>query len=587
MKREYSLKSTDQFPPTARSLVSSLVIKTGDWRFFRPFFVKRSSPCSQACPIGQNLARAFVHLERGDWRHAAETLLEENPFPAIMGRVCYHPCQERCNRREFDEEISIRSLERAIGDEGSKLRVGKSNLPPEGDRSLGVVGAGPAGLSCAYHMRRLGHRVTIYEANTDPGGMLRYGIPSYRLPKDVVDREIKELERLGITFKTGVRVGADISMEELTERHQSLFVAVGAWADRPMKIKGESLPGVQNGLEFLRGVNQGNVTRRNGRVAVIGGGNTAVDVARCLVRMGAEPLVIYRRTVSEMPAFAEEVEHAKAEGIQFEFLASPTRFMENGGRVDAVELNRMQLTEPDASGRRRPVPIPGSAFVLPVAGVVRATGEDPDLSFVDGEIRTAGEFHYMDYIGPKGVYRIFFGGDSVSPQRTVVHAVGSGKRAAIAIDRHLRGLYDLELPPVLSVGEKGAPSMARYMRLLKNEDVDELPEVVEYEDINLAYFEKTPRVDVKLLDARSARSGFAEVLDGLDPDQALAEAARCFQCGQCNQCDNCYIYCPDLAVVRHLDNFSREILYDYCKGCGICVRECPRAVLDFEREMSE
>ncbi len=587
MKREYSLESIEQFPPTPRSLVSALVNKTGDWRFFRPLFVKRSSPCSQACPIGQDLAKAFMYLERGDWLNACETLLEENPFPSIMGRICSHPCQDQCNRRELDEEISIRSLERAIGDMAASMGERPKPKGPRDGRALGVVGSGPAGLSCAYHLARLGHRVTIYEANTDPGGMLRYGIPAYRLPKDLLNREINRLERLGIKIRTGVRVGTDISLEELSELHEALFVAVGAWRNRAIKIRGENLPGVLNGLEFLNRVNQGEDLDQHGTVAVIGGGNTALDVARCLARVGAKPVIIYRRTRDEMPAFDEEVDHAKAEGIRFEFLASPIRLLENGGRVCALELTRMVLGEPDATGRPRPVPIPGSTFILEVEGVVKAIGEDPDLSFVNKEIHEVGEFHYMEHPGHKGPYRIFYGGDAVSARRTAAHAVGSGKRAAMIIDRHLMGLNELELPPMLRIGESGAPSMARYHRFRSNEPVNELPEVVAYEDLNLAYFEKAPRIDARPLDARLALRGFEEIISGLNPDQAMEEVARCFQCGQCNQCDNCFIYCPDLAVKRNLEDLSREILYDYCKGCGICVHECPRAVLDFERETTE
>jgi len=587
VKREYSLESIEQFPPTPRSLISALVNKTGDWRFFRPLFVKRSSPCAQGCPIGQNLSKAFMYLERGDWHNASETLLEENPFPSIMGRICYHPCQEHCNRRELDEEISIRSLERAIGDIGAGAGERPNPKAPRGGRALGVVGAGPAGLSCAYHLTRLGHRVTIYEANADPGGMLRYGIPAYRLPKELLNREISRLERMGIHIRTGVRVGTDISLEELSELHEALFIAVGAWRNRPIKIQGENLPGVLNGLEFLTRINQGEDLDQRGTVAVIGGGNTALDVARCLARVGANPVIIYRRGRDEMPAFDEEVEYARAEGIQFEFLASPIRLLENGGRVSALELIRMQLAEPDATGRRRPVPIPGSTFILEVEGVMKAIGEDPDLTFVNGEIHEAGEFHYVDHPGRNGPYRIFFGGDAVSTRRTVAHAVGAGKRAAMIIDRHLMGIEDLELPPILRIGGSGTPSMARYTRFRSNEPIDELPEVVVYEDINTVYFEKAPRIEARPLDAGLALRSFEEVTGGLDSEQAMDEVARCFQCGQCNQCDNCFIYCPDLAVVRNPENLSREILYDYCKGCGICVKECPRAVLDFERETTE
>ncbi len=540
----------------AVSLGTSLANKTGSWRYLRPIYQEKKPPCNHACPAGNDIQGFIALILKGRLAEARELLCETNPFPAITGRVCHHPCELECNRGRFDEPLNIRALERLAGDEGFKV----GPRPPAKRRKerIALVGSGPAGLSCAYFLARKGYQVTIFEAEREPGGMLRFGIPEYRLPKAVLARELVSLKGLGVQIKAGVQVGRDVQLEELESDYDVIFLAVGATKGLELEVPGIEAEGVLHGLEFLKRVNFGEEVELGEQVAVIGGGNTAMDAARVALRLGAKPRVIYRRTRAEMPAIPEEIEAAIEEGIEFLFLAAPIEILTTDGRLKGAKFTRMELGPPDESGRRRPIPIEGSEFELKLDNLILAVGERPDLSLLPQGVRLK-EGRVNDPVLVEALKApIFAGGDAATGAGTVVEAIASGRRGAEAIDRFLRGLP--EPKPELE-GE---------------------PVLVPFERLNLDYFEPQPRLHGRTLAVPERITNFNEVELGFTAEQGPLEAKRCFSCGVCNQCDNCITYCPDVAISRHDGNY--EVDYDYCKGCGICAEECPRWVIDLIEE---
>jgi NADPH-dependent glutamate synthase beta subunit-like oxidoreductase len=471
----------------------------------------------------------------------------------------------------------------------NELLVTRPSLP------VAVIGSGPAGLSCAYHLARRGYPVTVFEALPIAGGMMRVGIPEYRLPREVLDREIADIEALGVEIKTNMRVGDNVKLSDLLEDYQALFIAVGLQKSRRLNIPGEDAEGIIHGLEFLKRLSLGEEVRVGPRVTVIGGGNTAIDAARTALRLGAENLssevtILYRRSQAEMPAIAEEIEEALAENVKIRYLASPTRIMTEESRVSKLECIKMRLGEPDESGRRRPIPIEGSEFTIEVDTVIPAIAQEEDISFLEtgrepGKQRLIGVKQgriFIDEAGATTLPGIFAGGDIATSFGTVAHAVGSGKRAALAIDKYLRGEELAGFPPI---GEAvhAVPK-----------DID--PAVVRFEDLNLAYFEEIERPGQSQRPVGERVSNFEEVNLGFSEQEAQDEAQRCFSCGTCNLCDTCLIFCPDVAIARlmappypvplaRLNGAGYEINYDYCKGCGVCAEECPRYAISIEEEI--
>jgi NADPH-dependent glutamate synthase beta subunit-like oxidoreductase len=528
---------------------SSLANKTGSWRTKRPVYLDRLPPCNHACPAGEDIQGWLYHAESGDYETAWRKLAEDNPLPAIMGRVCYHPCETACNRGKLDEAVGINSVERFLGDEALK-RGWKLAPPPEetGKRVL-VVGAGPSGLSAAYHLRRFGHRVTIMDAGPRAGGMMRFGIPKYRLPREVLDAEVQRILDLGVELKLDSKV-SNIIETMRAGRFDAAFLAVGAHIAKRAYIPAGEAARILDAVSVLRGMEGGDKPLLGRRVVVYGGGNTALDVARTAKRLGAtESIIVYRRTRERMPAHDFELEEALQEGVLIKWLSTIRHMADEG----TLTVEKMAL---DATGFPQPT---GEVETLEADSLVLALGQDVDLSLLDGVpgLKIA---NGTVQVGPNmmtGHPGIFAGGDMVPSERTVTVGVGHGKKAARHIDAWLRG------------GAYAPPPKH---------------ELAEFDKLNTWYYSDAPKTLRPLLDIARRTSTFDEVVHGLDETNALFEARRCLSCGNCFECDNCYGVCPDNAVIKLGPGKRFEFNYDYCKGCGLCVSECPCGAIRMEPE---
>ncbi len=534
-----------EMPPMVVSLGTVLFNKTGTWRYLRPIYEEKMSPCNNACPAGTNI-QGFIHLIRErKFVEAWRLIKETNPLPGVCGRVCPHPCELECNRRKYDEAISIHALERLAADSAFNEEASEELRLPRRKERIAIVGSGPAGLSCAYFLAKEGYQVTVFEALSAVGGMLRVGIPKYRLPREVLDKEIANIEALGVSFKTNSKIQ---DIRELKD-YDAVVVAIGAQKSRRLNIPGEDVAGVISGMEFLKEVNLDGKTQIGKNVIIIGGGNTAIDAARSALRLGAKSTLIYRRSREEMPAIEEEVEAASKEGVEIIYLASPTKIIAQAGRVSEVEFVKMRLGEPDETGRKRPIPIEGSEFTRQADTVIAALGEEADLSLLPKGLELSESGVNFDGM------QVFGGGDVVTLAGRVVDAIASGRRTANAIVRYFQG---------------GEPESKPVKKL------------VSFENINTAYFPHQAAVKPSELPLAERTSGFAEINLGISIEDGVREAERCFSCGVCRQCDNCLNFCPEVAVSRR--NSTYEINYDYCKGCGICATECPGNVISLVEE---
>jgi NADPH-dependent glutamate synthase beta subunit-like oxidoreductase len=576
-------RGASEMPELVVSVSTMLWNKTGSWRYLRPRYADRVPPCNEACPAGNDIEGFIRLIGEGKPAEAWRLLKEENPLPAVTGRVCFHPCEKACNRTQFDQATSIQALERYAADHASG-EVMKPLRKATG-KKVAVVGAGPAGLSAAYHLTRLGHQATIYDALPKAGGLLRVGIPAYRLPDEILDREIADIEKMGVEFVLGSRVGKDAPFAKMLA-YDAVFVATGVLANRALDVPGEDAEGVMPGLALLTRTALGEKVKVGKRVAVIGGGNSAVDAARVARRLGAQVTIFYRRTEVEMPAFEDEVEDAKAEGVKLEILTAPKRIIVEDGAVAGLELQRMTLGEPDESGRRRPVVLSGTEFIAPCDMVLTAIGEVGDLSFLPDEVKREWGKIKIDDFGLTSHPAVFAGGDIASAQQNVARAIGDGKRAAIAIDRFLLGATMAEVGGNIIIGEKGCVSAAQYLKTGQSHAKHiGGKHVVPFAEINLWHFEKMPRDEMPRVPMPKRMKTFAEINLGLADEAAAHAAERCFHCGVCTMCDNCYMFCPDVAIAHKTDGgYGYDISFDYCKGCGICVKECPRSAMVLEEE---
>ena len=497
-----------------------------------------TSPCKAACPTHISVQGYVALIAEGKYAEALKLIKKDNPFPSVCGRVCNHPCESACKRGEVDEPIDIMHLKRFVAD--LDLRAETRYVPEAKEKNgkkVAVVGAGPAGLSAAYYLASEGYGVTVFESAPVAGGWMSLGIPEYRMPRDVLNAEIQVIRDLGVDIRLNTEVGTDISFDELRRAHDAVFLAVGCARGAKLDVPGEDLPGVIHGVDYLRRVNLGERVTQGNRVAVIGGGNVAMDALRTAVRTGSKEVVcLYRRTRTEMPASPEEIQEALDEGVRMEFLAAPVRVLGEWGKVRAIECVRMELGEPDASGRRRPVPVEGSEFTLEVDAVIPAIGQQSDLSFLangSGAIVSRWNLLEADPVTfATGLPGVFAGGDAVTGPATVVKAVHAGKEAAVSIDRYLRG-------------EEVPAGRAR--------DWDE--GIADPGDTSAV--PKAGRVEMPHLPAVERRTHFREVVRPMSEEQAKAEANRCLGCGICSECYQCVEACVAKAVV-HEQEFAEE-----------------------------
>jgi len=528
---------------------SSLANKTGTWRTERPVYVDRLPPCNAQCPAGEDIQGWLYHAEGGNYESAWRHLTRDNPFPAIMGRVCYHTCETVCNRARVDDAVGINSVERFLGDEA--LKRGWSFAAPtveSGQRVL-VVGAGPSGMSAAYHLRRLGHRVTVREAGPLAGGMMRFGIPKYRLPRDVLDAEMQRIVAMGVQLELNSKVD-DIAAAMRDSGFDAAFLAVGAHIAKRAFIPAKDSSRILDAVAVLRSMEGADKPMLGRRVVVYGGGNTAIDVARTAKRLGAtEAVIVYRRTRERMPAHDFEVEEALEEGVMVKWLSTISR-----ADAGALTIEKMVL---DAKGNPQPT---GEFETLQADSLVLALGQDVDLSLLNGvtglELKD-GVVQVDPATMMTGHAGLFAGGDMVPAERNVTVAVGHGKKAARHIDAWLRGTR-------LQPAPKHAPAT--------------------FERLNPWYYSDAPKTVRPQLNLARRTSSFDEVQGGLTEDNALFEARRCLSCGNCFECDNCYGVCPDNAVVKLGPGKRFEFNLDYCKGCGMCVSECPCGAIEMVPE---
>jgi len=557
MGEKVVFKSYQEMPICAMSVADMMWNLTGSWRNVRPYYDFKVSPCRLGCPTEENIQRYIFLVTERRYEEAWREIIESNPMPAVTGRVCFHPCMDKCTRKDFDQAINIPGIERVLGDMGLDNPDWMKRIKSSRREKVAVVGGGPAGLSCAFYLTRMGYPVTIFEADRALGGVLRWGIPEYRLPNDILDNVIVSILASGnMTVKTGHALGRDVHLEELEKDFHAVFLGMGLTKSRRLGIDGEEGDGIEPGLEFLRRVNSGERVDPGRRVVVVGGGNTAMDVARCARRTGSDVTIVYRRTMNEMPAIRDEVEEAEREGVHFHFLATPNEIIRNNGKLSKVIFQEMKLGEPDESGRRRPVPVEGKTFDLDVDTLFTAIGEMASLEGIEelvecewSLIKTKGEF------GETSRSKVFAGGDVVTGAASVVEAIAAGRKAAERIDRMISGNEEPEAEERKTIG---------------------------IEDINTAYFYHSNRIPVPRIAVEDARKGYGEIYTGFSPEHLHSEADRCFSCGVCNFCDNCWIFCPDVAVIRKENEY--DINYDYCKGCLVCVVECPRNCISIREE---
>ncbi|MGE5665921.1 MAG: NAD(P)-binding protein [Betaproteobacteria bacterium] len=517
---------------------SSLANKTGSWRTLKPVYLDRLPPCNATCPAGEDIQGWLFHAEGGHYEAAWRHLVRDNPFPAIMGRVCYHSCEGACNRGKLDEAVGINSVERFLGDAAIRHAWSFDAPASESGKKVLVVGAGPSGMSAAYHLRRLGHAVHVIEAGPMLGGMMRFGIPKYRLPREVIEAEMARILALGVTVQLNTKV-SDILATMKAGGFDAAFLAVGAHIGRRAFIPAGDATHMLDAVSLLRSMEGEDQPMLGRRVVVYGGGNTAIDVARTAKRMGAEPIIVYRRTRDRMPAHDFELEEALQEGVMVKWLST---IAQAGAKELTIEKMRL-----DEQGMPQPT---GEFETIAADTLVLALGQDVDLSLLDGVpgLEVNNGVVKSDAQMMTGYAGIFAGGDMVPAERNVTVAIGHGKKAARNIDAWLRG--------------------GSYQPAPKHE-------VAAFENLNPWYYADAPKTVRPMLDIVRRQSSFDEVQGGLTEENALFEARRCLSCGNCFECDNCYGVCPDNAVIKLGPGNRFKFNYDYCKGCGMCVAECP------------
>jgi NADPH-dependent glutamate synthase beta subunit-like oxidoreductase/Pyruvate/2-oxoacid:ferredoxin oxidoreductase delta subunit len=547
---------------------------------------RRLPPCRAACPADVNVQGYIALLQQGKFKESVELIRKSMPFPAICGRVCFSPCQDSCSRKNIDQPVGIRYLKRLAADvEREQGRIKPDPIPKTHSEKVAIAGAGPAGLSAAYELAKLGYPVTVFERMPEPGGMMWYGIPDYRLQKYVVANEIAYIQDLGVEIKTGVEFGKEVTLDTLrNEGYEAIFIANGAQVSIKLGMPGEDLEGVFHAVEFLRDVSLGKTVDVGEKVAVIGGGNSAIDAACTSLRLGArEVMILYRRSRKEMPALPHEIEAAEEEGVKFHFLVAPKQIIGEGGRIKLIECLRMELGEPDASGRRRPVPIQGSEHTYEVDTVIPAIGQLPETSGLPSILldERARAISADPLTLETKILGVFAGGDIVTGPASIIEAIGAGKRAAVSIHRYLNG---------------------EDLRTGREEEIEETTWVKDWEKIT----KKPERYTAPHIDIGRQKVSFEEADELLAKikEAAIFEARRCLECGPCSECleseglcetdkavvdetlctgcNLCAVVCPSGAMKKNEMGVA-QVDEDVCKGCGTCSASCPERAITMRR----
>jgi len=546
--------------PTTWTTGTTEVFKTGTWRTALPRHIEAPSPCHAACPVNGDIAEWIGHAREGDFRGAWEILTRHNPFPAVAGRICHHPCEAACNRTGFDGSLAICRLERYVGDHALAEHFAFAPVQSTRRERIAIVGGGPSGLSAAFHLRRSGYAVTVFESRPELGGLMRYGIPSYRLARSVLDGEIARIVALGIDVRCGEALTTSAGFDRLREEFDAVYLSIGARRQKRMPRLDYTRPWVMDGADYLAQANTGTPPALGRRVVVIGGGSSAIDVARSARRAGHNVTILALEGVLQMPAQREEIGEALEEGVRLFDGAMLSAVVENERASLTLTCVRVRFATGAQRGQFTVTPVAGSEFSFESDAIVPSIGQDPDLAPVQGMLESDGALLKVDQRQATNLERVYAGGDVASMARFVTEAIGMGKRAAREIDLALRGgaevggdLTGAEPEPIVSLAA-----------------------------INMHYYPKQARTAERRVDVAQRLETAAEVQIGFDVEQALAETERCFSCGTCILCDNCVLYCPDLAVKREAGGYV--VLSDYCKGCGICVKECPTGSMKMTEE---
>ncbi|MCP4727115.1 MAG: FAD-dependent oxidoreductase [bacterium] len=546
---------TDKIPPLITgNLGAEPKLNTGDWKSEEPYFSKAHiPPCNFYCPAGNDIQAFITEMAQNNYDKALEVLYRTTPLPGTTGRVCPHPCEDKCNRTAVDERVNIHELERYAADKGHF----EPPLPEQNfDEKVAIIGSGPAGISAAYHLRLKGYEVTIFEADAEPGGMLRYGIPKYRSPKDILDKEIKVLTDMGVEIKCNNKITGD-NFQTILNEYDAMIVAIGLSHGNKLDLDGSNNATVFQGVDFLHQVSEDKEVNIGSDVIVIGGGNTAIDASRTALRMGSENVtIVYRRERKEMPAIAEEIEAALEEGVELKFLYSPDRIISENGNSMLV-AQRMKLGDPGDDGRRKPVPVEGEYENIKFSSLILATGQHADLGFLNKEIVNDWGFIKANKVGATEISKIFAAGDIASNEGTVTHAIGYGRKTADSVHSFLKNvpIPDHELNP---------------------------EQVITEQQLSLYYFKPSERNNTNERPVKERISDFEEVNLGID---GVNEALRCLSCGVCNGCitsggiSKCHLFCPERTIEK-VNATELKINYEGCKGCLICMEVCPRDGFD-------
>jgi NADPH-dependent glutamate synthase beta subunit-like oxidoreductase/Pyruvate/2-oxoacid:ferredoxin oxidoreductase delta subunit len=543
------------FKAVKKPVIKAAAAAGGEISPLRPAYVPKAAPCGGGCPSGADIrgwlttiaqAEAYGRTNEEAYRIAWGIITDRNPFPAVCGRVCPHLCEDACNRRQKDGAVAINALEQFVGDFGiaDGLKLSRLTSETRAER-IAVIGSGPAGLSCAYQLARRGYPVTVFEAFSRPGGMLRYGIPKYRLPREVLDAEIQRILDLGVVLKCNAVIGSDVLLSQLRSEYKAVFVGIGAHSGVRLRIPGEVAPNVYTGTEFLNRVNSGEEVRVGGKVLVIGGGDTAIDSARVSKRLGADVTILYRRTRSEMPAIKPEIDGALDEGVNIRYLTAPLEVLHQNGQAVGLRCLHMDLGAPDASGRPRPVPRAGSEFDLEATTIIAAISQQPKLNGLD-VVRGGAQWIQAQDAAVPGMEGVFAGGDGVELGLVTI-AIAQGRFAAEAIDAWINGRTIDRPVPAPCIGP---------------------------ERVKLDWYKPAERHERQLVPA-AERSPDTEVQLALAEAEALDEAKRCMSCGLCMDCETCWMYCTNNCFAKLPKGEHYKVKMELCNGCKKCADACP------------